>query len=137
MGFEYTLRVTKLIYLISPIFIALLLVSPQLFAECEVWEIIEMVDEGADRMDVKDACNNQVSDAPSCKATRVFRYYDDRNMDEEEILLKCGGQGQEQGQNGGGYATICVTNYGNCQMRERGPIGVVCNCNGMYPGITQ
>ena len=105
-------------------------------AQCEVWEVIEMIDDGEDRSDVRDACKNQVSDAPSCSLSKVYRLYDREYLDEEEILAECGGDAIGAGVDGGTgggqrYATFCQMPYGACALPPGGPIGVVCNCSGV------
>jgi hypothetical protein len=73
----------------------------QVWAACDVYEVIEMIDDGESRSDIRDACDNKISDAP-CSVGKVYKLYDNDGMDEDEIIEDCqgGGGGDEMEDDG-------------------------------------
>ena len=66
----------------------------QVWAACDVYEVIEMIDDGESRSDIRDACDNEISDAP-CSLGKVYKLYDNDGMDEDEIIEDCQDGGDE------------------------------------------
>jgi hypothetical protein len=64
----------------------------QVWAACDVYEVIEMIDDGESRSDIRDACDDEISDAP-CSLGKVYKLYDNDGMDEGEIIEDCQGDG--------------------------------------------
>ena len=100
-----------------------LLVAPSLaLAECEVEEVIELVDEGLSRKMIREECRSVDAD---CSLTKVIRLAK-RGNDSEEIYEECAGRESisTPGGTGGRQATICQTPYGSCAINlgyvERG-----------------
>jgi hypothetical protein len=122
-----------------------LLFAPFAYSNCDVIDVIDMYDEeDLSKREIKNECNNLVSDAPNCSVRKVIRLYDD-GYEEDEISAKCSGSNRnQQGEGYGGsqqpqlqrpqVSNICQTPMMWCALGQQGPIGTACWCNtGMGP----
>jgi len=125
----------------------LLAIPATIYANCDVIDVIDMYDdEGMSKSEVRNECDNKVSDAPNCSVRKVIRFYDD-GYDEDEIATKCsssnnslsgpgygGGQQQSQPQSQPQspqpqISNICQTSMSWCALGQSAPIGTPCWCN--------
>lgn len=123
--------------------LCLVLFAPNLYANCDVIDVIEMYDEeDLSKSEIRNECSNTVSDAPNCSVRKVIRLYDD-GYDEDEISEKCSGSNKAQkGQGYGGsqqpdqqrtgVSNICQTPMMWCALGQAGQIGTPCWCNTGY-----
>lgn len=58
-------------------------------ANCDIVDILDMVDEGLSKSTIRGECNNTVADAPTCSVRKVIRLYENDGYDSDEISQVC------------------------------------------------
>ncbi|MFB0596856.1 hypothetical protein [Aeromonas hydrophila] len=70
------------------ILLCLALLSDLSFADCSIYEITQMVENGSGRDVIKSTCNRSISDSPRCSFTKVLELAIAK-IDDSEIEERC------------------------------------------------
>lgn len=135
-----TTSMTMILRAILMIF-AMGFVAAPAWAACEIEDIVDMVDDGLERREIRKDCGGEVLDAGSCSFSKVYRLADD-GMDADEIRDECEGGGAADPGRGadpgpGAQSQLwCCNPYNGmkvCPMVVQMPLGSMCQCGGV-PG---
>lgn len=110
----------------------LLLGSPGARAACEIEDIVDMIEEGAEPAEIRKDCDREVVDAGNCSIYKVVRLADKDGLDADEIREQCSGGGPEGTVMNPGQQLYCCNAYNGvkvCPMGIALPVGSVCTCS--------
>ncbi|GAB5486393.1 MAG: hypothetical protein Pars93KO_28270 [Parasphingorhabdus sp.] len=113
------------------------LFTQDVLANCDIEDVMEMVDEDLSKSEISSECSNLVNDAPGCSVRKVIRLVG-KSYDIDEIADECSGGGQSQGPGNSNsfngstapqVSNICQTSFMWCALGQSAPTGTPCWCN--------
>jgi len=125
---------------------------PMAFAACTIEDVVEQIEDGLSRGEIRDECDRRVRDAGDCSLTKVMRlakaHYDTEEIREEceeaflddsrprnRSLFEDSYRERPQPR---GLSNRCYSQAGPCLLFQTAPPGTPCYCNtrfGPAPGV--
>lgn len=118
------------VFLGALVMVAVVITPSEARAECDIDDVIDLVDEGLSRSKIRRECENEIEDAAGCSLSRVIRYAK-RNYDYDEILDRCERKSRS-GNSGRRMSNLCASQAGPCRLFGSAPPGTPCWCNTPY-----
>lgn len=120
----------RFVFLGALVMVAALMMPSQARAECDIDEVIDLVDDDLSRSEIRKECDGDVVDAGRCSLSKVIRYAK-RNYDYDEILDKCQRKSRS-GNSGRRMSNLCASRAGVCRLFGGAQPGTPCWCNTPY-----